>query len=242
MPWSPASLVPTHRWRCTHRTGRHWQRPELAAGLRVVSEGFLDRAYEDDGALTPREVPGAVLHDPEVACARATAWAESGFVRTRTGRLLALPLETLCVHGDTPDAVAIATRVQSGARRRGRPPRSRHCSHEPGSADDDAARRAGRVRGVGVDVRVRLRARYAADAGVCRLHAGRACGGGDRRRALPEQPLQVRAGRAACALADRLAVRRAGIARVPAGCLVARSARRPAAAPDVGTRQPSDCT
>ena len=80
--------------------------------LRVVSEGFLDRAYEDDGTLTPRDVPGAVLHDPDVACVRATTWADSGLVRTRTGRLLALPLETLCVHGDTPDAVAIAKRVR----------------------------------------------------------------------------------------------------------------------------------
>ena len=44
-----------------------------AAQLRVVAEGFLDRAYEDDGTLTPRDVPGAVLHDPEVACARATS-------------------------------------------------------------------------------------------------------------------------------------------------------------------------
>ena len=78
----------------------------------MVYEGFLDRSYEDDGTLTPRDVPGAVLHDPEVACVRATTWAESGLVRTRTGRLLALPLETLCVHGDTPDAVAIATRVR----------------------------------------------------------------------------------------------------------------------------------
>lgn len=81
-------------------------------GMRVVYEGFLDRAYEDDGTLTPRDVPGAVLHDPDVARLRATMWAESGFVRTRTGRLLALPLETLCVHGDTPDAVGIATRVR----------------------------------------------------------------------------------------------------------------------------------
>ena len=80
--------------------------------LRVVFEGFLDRAYEDDGTLTPRGEPGAVLHDPEVACARATTWAESGVVRTRTGNLLALPLETLCVHGDTPEALAIARRVR----------------------------------------------------------------------------------------------------------------------------------
>jgi UPF0271 protein len=84
-----------------------------AAGvLRVVYEGFLDRSYEDDGTLTPREVPGAVLHDPDAACARATTWAGWGLVRTRTGRLLALPLETLCVHGDTPEALAIATRVR----------------------------------------------------------------------------------------------------------------------------------
>ena len=85
----------------------------LAAGLRVVYEGFLDRAYEEDGSLTPRDVPGAVLHDPAEACARARIWAASGFVRTRTGQMLALPLETLCVHGDTYDAVAIATRVRN---------------------------------------------------------------------------------------------------------------------------------
>ena len=83
-----------------------------SARMRVVYEGFLDRAYEDDGTLTPRDEPGAVLHDPDVARVRATTWAGSGQVRTRTGRLLALPLETLCVHGDTPDAVAIATRVR----------------------------------------------------------------------------------------------------------------------------------
>ena len=49
-----------------------------AARLHVVAEGFLDRAYEDDGGLTPREVPGAVLHDAEAACERAIAWAETG--------------------------------------------------------------------------------------------------------------------------------------------------------------------
>jgi UPF0271 protein len=80
--------------------------------IRVVFEGFLDRAYEDDGTLTPRDVPGAVRHDPEAACVRATTWVKSGYVRTRAGRLLALPLETLCVHGDTPQALAIAERVR----------------------------------------------------------------------------------------------------------------------------------
>lgn len=84
----------------------------VAAGLRVVAEGFLDRAYEEDGMLTPREIAGAVLDDPEAARTRAIDWVRSGQVRTRTGRLLSLPLQTLCVHGDTPDAVAIATLVR----------------------------------------------------------------------------------------------------------------------------------
>lgn len=84
-----------------------------AACLRVVAEGFLDRAYEDDGALTPREVPGAVLDDPDAACARALAWAATGTVRTRTGSAVALPLESLCIHGDSPAALAIATRVRA---------------------------------------------------------------------------------------------------------------------------------
>lgn len=84
-----------------------------AARLTVVAEGFLDRAYEDDGTLTPREVPGAVLDDPDAACARAIAWARTGEVQTRTGRALALALDTLCVHGDTPDAVTIAARVRA---------------------------------------------------------------------------------------------------------------------------------
>lgn len=83
-----------------------------AACLRVVAEGFLDRAYEEDGSLTPRDVPGAVLHDADAACARALAWAATGQVRTRTGKERALSLETLCIHGDTPDALAIATRVR----------------------------------------------------------------------------------------------------------------------------------
>ena len=84
-----------------------------AARLHVVAEGFLDRAYEDDGLLTPREVPGAVLDDAAAACERAIAWVRTGQVRTRTGGTLALALDTLCVHGDTPDAVAIAARVRA---------------------------------------------------------------------------------------------------------------------------------
>lgn len=84
-----------------------------AAGLRVIAEGFLDRAYEKDGSLTPRDMPGAVLHDPDLARSRALEWAGTGMVRTGTGIDITLPIESLCVHGDTPEALAIATQVRA---------------------------------------------------------------------------------------------------------------------------------
>ena len=84
------------------------------AGLRVVAEGFLDRAYEDDGRLTPRDVPGAVLDDADEARRRAVHWARSGQVVARSGRCLTLPLETLCVHGDTADAARLVAAVREG--------------------------------------------------------------------------------------------------------------------------------
>ncbi|WP_396625050.1 LamB/YcsF family protein [Luteitalea sp.] len=84
-----------------------------AAGLRVVHEGFLDRAYEDDGSLTPRTIDGAVLHDVAAASTRAIEWVRTGTVIARSGRRLTLPLASLCVHGDTPDAVAIATQARA---------------------------------------------------------------------------------------------------------------------------------
>lgn len=93
--------------------GSELARAGAAALLRVVAEGFLDRSYEDDGSLTPRDVPGAVLHDPDIACTRAIEWVNHGQVRTRTGRVLRQPLETLCVHGDTVGALTIATRVRA---------------------------------------------------------------------------------------------------------------------------------
>ncbi|WP_239491640.1 LamB/YcsF family protein [Luteitalea sp. TBR-22] len=90
-----------------------------AAGLRVVAEGFLDRAYEDDGSLTSRAVEGAVLHDADAASVRALAWVRTGLVTARSGQLIRLPLETLCVHGDTPGAAAMAARVRAALRAAG---------------------------------------------------------------------------------------------------------------------------
>ena len=82
------------------------------AGLDFVAEGFVDRAYQSDGALVPRSHAGAVYTDPAEASQQATDIAVTGTVGTRDGGTLALPVQTLCIHGDTPGAVAIARAVR----------------------------------------------------------------------------------------------------------------------------------
>jgi UPF0271 protein len=79
-----------------------------AAGLRAVAEGFVDRGYRRDGSLVPRDLPGALVTDPAEAGARAVALGRDGAIVSVDGVRLALRVETLCVHGDTPGALAIA--------------------------------------------------------------------------------------------------------------------------------------
>ena len=70
----------------------------------MAAEGFADRAYQPDGSLTPRSRPGAVIHDAEAVVARAVRMARDGVVLTPDGREVALRVDTICVHGDTPGA------------------------------------------------------------------------------------------------------------------------------------------
>jgi UPF0271 protein len=72
-----------------------------AAGLRVAAEGFCDRAYEPDGSLRSRSQPGAVYDDPETAARQAVRLAQRG------------DIDTLCIHGDTPNALPIARAVRA---------------------------------------------------------------------------------------------------------------------------------
>jgi len=85
-----------------------------AADLGGTAEVFADRGYRSDGSLAPRTEPGAVLHDPEVVVARATRMATEGTVVTVDGQMLRLQADTICVHGDTPDAARLATAVRHG--------------------------------------------------------------------------------------------------------------------------------
>jgi len=83
-----------------------------AAGLKVAAEGFADRAYQPDGSLTPRSRPGAVIHDPAAVVTRAVRMATEGIVLTPEGKEIALSIDTICVHGDTPGAAELTKRIR----------------------------------------------------------------------------------------------------------------------------------
>ena len=83
-----------------------------AAGLRAVPEFFADRGYRADGTLLPRAEPGAVLHDPDAVATRVLRMATEGVVAAVDGSDVAVAAESVCVHGDSPGAVAMATAVR----------------------------------------------------------------------------------------------------------------------------------
>jgi UPF0271 protein len=85
-----------------------------AAGMRPVAEGFADRGYRPDGSLVPRREPGALIEDPSVVAGRAVRMATTGVVDAVDGTSLLMPVESVCVHGDTPGAVALARAVRAG--------------------------------------------------------------------------------------------------------------------------------
>ncbi|BBZ41849.1 LamB/YcsF family protein [Mycobacterium conspicuum] len=83
-------------------------------GLRTVAEAFADRAYRPDGGLVSRREPGAVLHDPAAIAERVVAMVSTGEVTAVDGSRLAVSVESVCVHGDSPGAVRIAAAVRAG--------------------------------------------------------------------------------------------------------------------------------
>ncbi|MBD8492915.1 LamB/YcsF family protein [Pseudomonas syringae] len=78
------------------------------AGLSCVAEAFADRAYTDEGALVSRARPGAVLHDADLIARRMLRLVNEGVIESVDGRVIALQADSICVHGDSPYAVAIA--------------------------------------------------------------------------------------------------------------------------------------
>jgi UPF0271 protein len=83
------------------------------AGLSVAAEAFADRAYEPDGSLRSRRLPGAILPTPQAAASQAVAIAQGQHVQAHDGTDVQVRAETICIHGDTPDAAEVARAVRA---------------------------------------------------------------------------------------------------------------------------------
>ena len=83
-------------------------------GLRLAREGFCDRQYDDDGNLTSRKIPGSVIKDPLIATEQVVRMVTEGAIVSRNGRRIPRKVDTLCVHGDEPTAIALAAQVRKG--------------------------------------------------------------------------------------------------------------------------------
>ena len=81
-------------------------------GLRTVAEAFADRAYQPDGQLVPRSDAGAVLTDPAQIADRVLSMVTTGSVTAVDGSVVAIEVESVCIHGDSPGAVEIAGAIR----------------------------------------------------------------------------------------------------------------------------------
>jgi UPF0271 protein len=79
-----------------------------ALGCRWAGEIFADRAYNDDATLVDRSLPGAMIHDASYAADRITRMVKQGAIIAESGKEIPTRIDTICMHGDTPEAVEIA--------------------------------------------------------------------------------------------------------------------------------------
>jgi UPF0271 protein len=94
--------------------GTAQERAVRALGCRWAGEIFADRAYNDDATLVDRAKPGAVIHDPKAAEDRVVAMVEAGAIIAQSGRRIETGIDTICLHGDSPSALAIARATRAG--------------------------------------------------------------------------------------------------------------------------------
>lgn len=93
--------------------GTQQQKAAQALGCAYAAEIFADRAYNDDATLVDRALPGAVLHDPDLAAARVVEMVQEGAMIAQSGKRIPTRIDTICMHGDTPEAVEIARAVKA---------------------------------------------------------------------------------------------------------------------------------
>lgn len=92
--------------------GSQFARLASARGLRVAEEVFADRTYQADGSLTPRSEPDALITDEDAMVAQVLSMVQRGVVGVAGGGEVPVTAETVCLHGDTPHAVAFAERLR----------------------------------------------------------------------------------------------------------------------------------
>ncbi|NBB96917.1 MAG: 5-oxoprolinase subunit PxpA [Alphaproteobacteria bacterium] len=93
-------------------SGTAQDRAARRLNARMACEIFADRAYTEDGLLMDRRQPGAVLHDPDDMAARILAMVQAGAIITAQGTHLPARIDTICLHGDGPSAVATARKLR----------------------------------------------------------------------------------------------------------------------------------
>jgi 5-oxoprolinase (ATP-hydrolysing) subunit A len=99
--------------------GLETERAGHRLGLPMAREIYADRAYAESGNLLPRKTDGAVIHDPIVARDRVLKMLKESAVVTASGALLPAQIDSVCVHGDTPGAVAMARELRRGLEEEG---------------------------------------------------------------------------------------------------------------------------
>jgi UPF0271 protein len=94
-------------------------RAAQSVGVRAAGEVFADRTYQDDGSLTPRTRPDAMIEDVDAAVAQVKRMVNEGIVRSTNGNDVRVQAETLCIHGDQPGALAFVQRIRAELERDG---------------------------------------------------------------------------------------------------------------------------
>ena len=84
-----------------------------ALGIPFAAEIFADRAYNEDATLVDRSQPGAMIHDPKHAAERMVAMVRDGAIHTASGKRIETRIDTICTHGDTPEAIGIARHLRA---------------------------------------------------------------------------------------------------------------------------------
>lgn len=95
-----------------HRAGERY-------GLTMAMELFADRAYEESGLLMSRKKAGSVIHDADAAADNVLAMIKNQAITTASGKKLPTRVDTICIHSDTPGAVAIARHIRARLDREG---------------------------------------------------------------------------------------------------------------------------